>query len=720
MNAAFCLSPRSFSEESLNNSSAFPTPPRADAACRLMTIIVDREPQQKELCDVSIEEERCEFLSQRCVPLAHRMSASAIVQTLVPVITACLENDDVASDSIISCVATCLPEVFEVVQNQLASDPHSHSQSSLGMVAAFIMPMLHICASADRESIPVVTTCLQRMTKLMKEDAVVALIIPLVNHLRYASCSLSRAIASGMIHVIVSFPGVLQATNTTIARWFSFYVECAKDLCPIVREAALVSLQAWVELAQLNHIAFAEIPFPLLHDLMADDLSDTVRYLLVDHLISIARSIGRSYTSKYVCPPFYTAVKDRSWRVRYRAACHLSELASLVTNPEEVVVEAVRLSKDEEVEIRAAVASQLSELVTMLPTQAARESIVPCAFALMDDRSRKVQLQMTARIAALVAVDLETAKTVCRRVLDAIEKEDVQQQQNAVNSVPLIVSLLHRTLNSSPPSGAKTSSFASTYTRGSRRPVMAAALTLNTVVPPGTPTASSPAVQEIMQAFVDRLHAVSKSGAWRTREAVLFCIPSFVGFISSTAFHKLNSVLKHLTTDTVSKVRDTAILVLQQVAEKAGAHWSATMAHDLFSSELGGELQNSAVWRLITIRCLSTLLPVAAALPLNDVNRGKLRRHTLKILQVYSEDPVPSVRYALAKTLATWKPWFFVTQTAQTPLVTVGRMQRHGSMSGNAPHSNELYQIFRISVKQLEGSGLLTEAEATELLAEED
>lgn len=765
MNPVFCLSPRAFNDDALSASA---NTARQETPRRVMSLLLDKEkPPRKEVCDVSLAEERHLFLLNRCLALLTRMSPSSIIQHLIPVIVACLENDDEnhdqPEDSSIELVARCLPSVFDAVQ----------TSADLSMSAAFIMPIMHLCTAADRRTVPIVSKCFQYIIERMKEEAVEALMVPIVHQLRYSICSLARAIAAGVLHSIAARPAVLHGTNTTIAKWFSYYVEASKDPCPIVREAAVATLGCWVDVAQNQRISLSELPFPLLHELMGDDLSDTVRYLLVDRLLEIATKIGKASTTKYICPSFFSAVKDRSWRVRYRAARCLGQLASCVVSPDEVLGEAVFLSKDEEVEIRAAVAEQLGAFVPLVSSSVGKDVIVPTAMRLAEDDNRVVQLHMIAHIAPLVAIDLDTSWVVCKRIISAMEKNDIQLQAHAVSSVCALIEILHQrragistkeqmfpgiatsqNSNSADPypfpgsasnrlkaqrSDASSTNSSFTGTRSSQiTNAMGHTQRSNSMTKlqgsgsgKMSPSASnsSPAVgsgsvnpsdptHEIVLSFVDRLTHMSRSGTWRVREAVLSCIPSFALVLPPEQFQKLNSILRRLVLDPVSKVRQTATEALKNVAERAGPSWTVAMAQDLLTGELGMSLQHSAVWRLLTIRCLTALLPTAALLDINDSRRAKLATSTLKILQQYTEDKVPTVQSALAEVLEYWLPWFShssLNMVGNSPNTT--RHSFHGGNSSSSSVSHdELQHFFRLSVRKLESLGYLKGTKAAALL----
>lgn len=69
---------------------------------------------------------------------------------------------------------------------------------------------------------------------------------------------------------------------------------------------------------------------PLVRAFISDDLSDTVRFTLVNELHSIASVMGRTLSAKFLLPVLLSAVHDRSWRVRFTMANNMSSITPLL------------------------------------------------------------------------------------------------------------------------------------------------------------------------------------------------------------------------------------------------------------------------------------------------------------------------------------------------------------------------------------------------------
>jgi serine/threonine-protein phosphatase 2A regulatory subunit A len=106
----------------------------------------------------------------------------------------------------------------------------------------------------------------------------------------------------------------------------------------------------------------------LIHDLLplfaglASDDQDSVRHLTVADLIAIAQCLNAQETQELLGVGIRNLWADKSWRVRYSVADLWVSLAQAIGGEhagEELVAAFVRLVKDNEAEVRAAIAKQI-------------------------------------------------------------------------------------------------------------------------------------------------------------------------------------------------------------------------------------------------------------------------------------------------------------------------------------------------------------------------
>lgn len=659
MNAAFCLSPRTLRrEDSLSAGSTG----NGNQRHLLLLVLDQEEPAQKEFCDVSSPEERQHFLSYRCEKLLYRMTPTSIIRFLLPAIVACLEIDDEyhdqAEENSVELVAKCLPIVFEAVC----------PLEDLSMLAAFVMPLLHLCTGVERRSIPTVSEACCRITEKMPAKGVVEFIFPLVHQLRYSSCSLIRAVAAGMFPSIAGHIKALQMTNRTIHHFFSFFTQSTQDPSPIVREACVRALPKWAKVALRHRVPPGELLSSTMESLISDDFSDVVRFLLVDRLAELGAILGATETSRLLLPFFESAVKARCWRVRYRASRQLKAFTAQLPYPEETILYAVsRFCKDDEVEIRAVMAAQIGDFVQFVRPSLGKEKLFRHALRLLSDESRYVQLHAIANIAPFASIDEDIAEKVCRELSHAMQKSDDLLQEYAVRSVPAAIRIIRQANTVDDNAGSERGSSANRLPgivgnhSGGERISSAPASWPHVLFTRET--------ENLLQALAACLKCMSRSGTWRVREAVLPSIPEFALVMSPEQLGSMNIVLRQLLLDPISKVRKTAAETLRTTAECAGPSWASNMLNELLSGDLGTALQASYGWRLLTVQCLSGLLPTAAQMDPHDSRRSSLLERTLQLLVAYSEDRVPIIRERLAQALVHWHAWFeSFSSTAVRPM----------------------------------------------------
>jgi serine/threonine-protein phosphatase 2A regulatory subunit A len=100
---------------------------------------------------------------------------------------------------------------------------------------------------------------------------------------------------------------------------------------------------------------------PLFAGLAADD-QDSVRHLTVVDLIAIAEQLNPQETQELLGTGIRNLWSDKSWRVRYSVADNWVALSKAIGGEhagEELVAAFIRLIKDNEAEVRSAIAKQI-------------------------------------------------------------------------------------------------------------------------------------------------------------------------------------------------------------------------------------------------------------------------------------------------------------------------------------------------------------------------
>ena len=156
--------------------------------------------------------------------------------------------------------------------------------------------------------------------------------------------------------------------------------------------------------------------------LITDD-QDLVKFLSVDVLISILEFFGKIHEYSFNADFLSSALKliqDESWRVRYTAADRFSKIARNFTNNEldlfQLIDPFISLMKDHEGEVRKAIAKQLPvfcQLLVKFPLTKATvlNKIVPVANELSQDPQENVRASLASTITELSPI-LEKQATI--------------------------------------------------------------------------------------------------------------------------------------------------------------------------------------------------------------------------------------------------------------------------------------------------------------------
>ncbi|EPY22300.1 protein phosphatase 2 (formerly 2A), regulatory subunit A [Strigomonas culicis] len=622
LNPAFTLSPRQGSDvDTMEHSMA---PPE-------IVLELDKpHPPERYVCDVLSTEARRVFVTQHCADLAKKMSTDRILDSLLPALLTIFELDDYAEsfDNCDGCIARVLPDVIGQMDTK-----------SVETVSYFMGLIMELCCSAESNVRADVTTALQQVCTMVDEPVLVELLLPLVLSMRLSFWVVPRAIAAGLLGALAVYPAVVQASGAPVTQWFNWFLESGSDAAVLVREAAVASLHQWVSVAKVHHVQLVLMPLPLVKEFITDDLSDTVRYLLVQEMVELATLVGPDATSKYLLGSYLMACRDPSWRVRFTAADKMGRFATKLADPAVLLPHLAQLAEDEEPEIRSAAARQLDAFAERLPGKIIESQCVPMALRLGEDCDAVVRSGAAQHYAPLILLESEAVVTsVCRRVVQLMQDEVFSVQISAIQSLESIVRVLGTLApqrgDGGPTEGRSSPATAFTSTKVERR------------------------IATVINALVQHLFAMSDAGNWRLRDAAVHAMRFFCGILREDEFTPLTITIRTLLRDPVSEVRRQAIDSLEVVARHYGAEWAAQTTAELLHGEFSAENQKSYMWRVIAIHCLRVLLPVVSGLSIHDLRCQHMHTITVALLRQYAADTVANVRLALVKAMPRCSMWF--------------------------------------------------------------
>lgn len=667
LNAAFTLSPRTdsvveASEEYYSNVAS---------VCLELDLL---EPPTKKYYNLSSLEERSSFVTTDCIAAAQSMSTQHIINHLLPALLTAFESDDYGEsfDDCAPSIARALPPIIASMDARTTAN-----------LTYFVGLIMDLCCSAEATVIKETSAALQAVIGMLDDQVISELFLPLVLAMRESFWSAPRTVAASLLSRIAIRPKVLYSGGFTLLDIFNFFVESSRDTSSMVRAAVVMSLRDWVQVAMVHQITFVEIPFPLITELATDDLSDTVRYLLIEEIVQLASLVGSKVTSKYLLPTFLSACNDPSWRVRYMAANHLGTMAGLVLNADDLKVALKMLSTDEEPETRAAVARQLVCLVEHCSSDVIERYCVPVALNLSQDYDPVVRHNAARNYHAFIMLGNDsTVAAICKAALYLMQDTSFVVQESAIEGLESVVEGLVTTLlaaehqfgsptltptsgteeealvnPTSPFSTSHSSHFHHSHHHGSRH---AASSSLSHHA--SSLLQVKEHIDAVITPFIEHLQDLSDSRNWRIRNAVVAVVPCFARLLKPERFHVLADMVFVSLHDPVSKVRMQAVKAIEAVAEVYGAEWAALTTTALLHAEAQSSAatisQGSYVQRAMVVRCLEVLLPLVARLSALDLRRQQLLVITSELIREYSRDRVPNVRLAVANALPQWVKWF--------------------------------------------------------------
>jgi HEAT repeat protein len=701
LNAAFTISPRT--ESDVEASEEY----NSDAP-RVCLDLDRRDPPVKQYCNLGSQEERRTFVTEGCVAAAKSMSTQRIIDHLVPAILTAFEADDYGEsfDDCAPSIARALPQVIACMD-----------QKTTANLTYFMGLMMELCCSAEQVVVKETIAALQLILSMVEDDVVLDLFLPFVLTMRLSFWAAPRTVAASLLAHIAMRPAVLQACGLTVTDIFNYYVESSSDAAAMVRVGVVTSLHDWVRVASIHRLTLAEIPLPLLRSLATDDLSDAVRYLLIEEIAKLAQLVGRRSTSKYLLSTYVSASVDPSWRVRFTAANHLGTMASLVLNADDLEIVLKTLAADEEPETRAAVARQLDVVVQYCSSAMIQRCCTLVVEHFAQDENPVVRRAAARHCYCFVYGNDEVVQTMCAFLAKLMEDASFVVQESAIENLGDLITSLDKSVrvaqqqaalgDSMNSNGGTTTAHAtetglssSTSSRSStsrrqpqqqpqppapshpqqpmhsrsgrhRSPYWAARLMSAMTTANGEAGTAESNVAFIKRradaiacTFVDKLTLLSGSRNWRIRDVVVCVTQYFPKVLSTDKFRPLTSIIFNALRDPVSAVRTQAVHSLKRVAVAYGGAWAAQTATELLQSDsLSPARAVSYMWRVVTIQCLEVLLPVVSELDAKDVLRQQLLATTVALLQQFTTDRVPNVRIATALALTKWFSWFDVTES---------------------------------------------------------
>jgi serine/threonine-protein phosphatase 2A regulatory subunit A len=289
----------------------------------------------------------------------------------------------------------------------LAAELSSLIECAGGVPFAHVLlgPLEHLCATEEAAVRDRAVASVVKIVEVMSEVQLDSYILPLMRKLALAEWFTSRISAAAL------FPHVYPRLNERHRKDMrALYIKLCTDDTPMVRRAATTHLGPFCLVVDYGSVK-AEL-FPVFQRLSKDE-QDSVRLLTVSAAISIAQLFKPADNVTKMLPCLFYLCEDKSWRVRYMVADKYCQLCVAMGGQEvksdELVDKYVRLLQDEEAEVRTAAAQRVGEVAKLVGSaQTVKKLLSPPTRsplqALVKDSSQYVRAALASDMMTLSSV----------------------------------------------------------------------------------------------------------------------------------------------------------------------------------------------------------------------------------------------------------------------------------------------------------------------------
>lgn len=433
---------------------------------------------------------------------------------------------------------------------------------------------------------------LRELAKHMSSENIVRHLYALINRLAAHDWFTSR------IAVCSLFPAALPKVETKHKDdLLKTYIRLCGDDTPMVRRQAANVLGSVADVLQGESSMLSEL-FQIFDKLSRDE-QDSVRILAISNCIVLGKQNSNPDWQSQILPVVKTCAEDKSWRVRYMMADNVKQLCEVfeTTASASIIPNYLRLLSDPEVEVRTIAAARLVDVATVNPTQEFLESLMPFIekLTLPREHSQHVRASLAGSVLSLAPI------FGCALTVDY-----------------LINIFLVLTKDDSPEVRLK---------------LIGTLGDLSSVV--GTDVLSKsllPAVKEL-----------GKDRQWRVRLAVLETMPTLAECLGEEQFtQELKDLFMLWLTDPVFSIREASALHLRNLCDVLGTTWSEASVFPQLQPLL---VHKNYLYRIAAVLCVGTLSEF--------VGGAFLDSQLVPMVVKMASDPVPNVRFNVAKTIKT-------------------------------------------------------------------
>lgn len=507
-------------------------------------------------------------------------------------------------------------EVFAVLATKLGDfvpfvGGHQHCQqiiSILSVLASLEEPIVRDKAIAS----------LNKISLELTNDELNGIFLQLIETLSTGSWFSSKVAACGLYKSVI-----IKINGVTRKKLLTLYLKLVTDDSPIVRRSAASHLPTLIDklteftAATKNNSADKvnnqdwEIISQMFQFLINDD-QDSVKHLSVDVLVSILEFFqlvdDHSHNLEFLVSSL-KLVNDESWRVRYAAADKFASVSKNFVSSESDLLKLVDpfilLMKDNEGEVRKAVAKQLPEFCKLLHDNVQNSvdivltKIIPVVDELSQDPQENVRASLASTITGLAPI-LQKQSTIDNLLpifLMMLKDEFPDVRLNIISNLSVVNEIIGINLLS---------------------------------------TNLLPAITELAQ-----------DDKWRVRLAIIEYIPKLADQLGVLFFNdELLSLCMSWLWDPVFAIRDAAVNNLKELTIIFGSPWAEREIVDRILNNKFESIDEKIDYSNFIIR-ITCLFAITKLVPVID--QQVIISKLLPFIDNLVADRVPNIRFNIAK-----------------------------------------------------------------------
>jgi len=436
------------------------------------------------------------------------------------------------------------------------------------------------------------TESLCKISEVMSDEHFLESFHPLTKRLATGDWFTSRTSACALFSCVYS----RISSDDVRAELRALFTKLAADETPMVRRAAASAMKDFVLAVEEKYVIDELVP---VYQTLSKDEQDSVRLLVVETCVSLGKIFDLQLKMDYILPIVQSCATDKSWRVRYMMADHFVELCEVMDTEivtEHLVPAFVKLLKDTEAEVRTAAAFKVTGVCKQLPVEICIKEMLPCIKELVSDGSQHARAALATVIMGLSTVFGKeyTIEHLLDLFLQLLKDDFPEVRLNIISKLDEV----------------------------------------NKVI----------GVEKLSKSLLPAIVELAEDRQWRVRLAIIEYIPLLASQLGVEFFDEnLGNLCMTWLGDCVFSIRDAATNNLKKLTEVFGVEWAQS---NIIPKVLALYTHPNYLYRMTTLFAISVLSEVPG---MEEVINNSMLPLVLKM----SSDPVPNIRFNVAKTLHT-------------------------------------------------------------------